>query len=271
MSNLLRELHELRGSQYSPKRHHRPTLSTIIKSLRSGRPWSTVEEFVATRHNPDDVLPQLENFETQIMKFSSHGLADCRHIRVELKDGASYHDNKSWALCSPETPVDETIPESDKVNIQSYFAPLKLIVEAGVKPVEAVKPENQKLITVYLKKRSVSKVMVHWLTNIDLVIPSLASELVQAQYNNYASTSDKGLKKLRLQKLVSCGVKELDFKVYLPSMDIFTVFVVIQAMLQLSNESENDRQEWEKAAQKMVHAYPSKTLIETTFTNLKQI
>jgi hypothetical protein len=99
----------------------------------------------------------------------------------------------------------------------------------------------------------------------------------QLSVDDVRSTVDdnyKAIKELRKQQLISCGIKDSDMELYLPTSGDadrqITVFVLINAMIVLFNEEDYAiREVWANATQAMIEKSPTDTHVEKQFCAVK--
>lgn len=84
----------------------------------------------------------------------------------------------------------------------------------------------------------------------------------------------KAFKELRKQQLISCGIKDSDMELYLPTSGDadrqITVFVLVNAMIVLfTEENYAIREVWANATQAMIEKSPMDTHVEKQFWGIK--
>jgi len=191
-------------------------------------------------------------------------------------------------LSSADVQTQQALAEAGAMNRESPFAPWKqaLIVKywPGNQIIGAtdlllnIKPLILGLAScVILEKYRQNASRPQWKTR-ECLEPDFESFFGrQLSVDDVRSTVEdnyKAFKELRKQQLISCGIKDSDMELYLPTSGDadrqITVFVLINTMIVLFNEEDYAiRKVWANATQAMIEKSPTDTHVEKQFCGIK--
>ncbi|KAJ8127629.1 hypothetical protein O1611_g6008 [Lasiodiplodia mahajangana] len=279
-----------------------------LRALLESNPELVLEDFVVKYRRSEHLHTTLDEMMNQILQ--SHRCSRIRRRDILVQENSrNTNENKLLGVvCLPVKDAESDTPEEYLIrDPQGYFAFLMALAEAGAMNREApFAPEKQALIVKYWPGNQIIGAK-NLLVNIKPLILGLASCVILENYRQNAgrpqwktreclkpdfesffgrqlsvddvrSTAEdnyKAFKELRKQQLISCGIKDSDMELYLPTSEDadrqITVFVLVNAMIVLYNEEDYAiREVWANATQAMIDKSPTDTHVENQFRIIKE-
>ncbi|KAI1271416.1 hypothetical protein F5Y07DRAFT_344217 [Xylaria sp. FL0933] len=278
-----------------------------LRALLERNSELVLEDFVVKYRHSEHLHTTLDETMHQFLQSRSCSRIRRRDILVRENSLCTNENKLLGALCLPLKGAGSDTPKEHLTrNPKGYFAFLMTLTEAGAMDKEApFAPEKQALVVKYWPGNQIIGA-ASLLLNIKPLILGLASYLILEKYRQNAarpqwktreclepdfesffgrqlSVDDvrstvednyKAFKELRRQQLISCGIKDSDMKLYLPTSGDadrqITVFVLVNAMIVLFNEEDYAiREVWANATQAMIEKSPTNTHVEKQFWQIK--
>ncbi|KAI0427019.1 hypothetical protein F5Y09DRAFT_317318 [Xylaria sp. FL1042] len=278
-----------------------------LRTLVERNPELVLEDFVVKYRRSEHLHTTLDEMMNQILQSRCCSRIRRRDILVQENSSNTNENKLLGVVCLPLKGAGSDTPKEHLTrDPEGYFAFLMALAEAGAMNREApFAPEKQALIVKYWPGNQIIGA-ANLLLNIKPLILGLASCVILEKYRQNASRPQsktreclepdfesffgrqlsvddvrstvednyKAFKELRKQQLISCGIKDSDMELYLPTSGDadrqITVFILVNAMIVLFDEEDYAiREVWANATQAMIEKSSTNTHVEKQFWGIK--